>query len=92
MEPTMPFPDLKTLTADLEDFDRGPLAYSPEQCKELRCRIYHAFYYHQKGWLFMTFMTEVRLARMLARVKSVEAYYAPSYEGVDDLCNSQEYV
>lgn len=70
----MPRPDLTQLKADIAAFDDGPLAFSLDECKALRKRIYHALWYDDQGIQKMDMIDHVRLTRAIVRIKSIEEY------------------
>ena len=75
----MPRPNLAQIKTDIAAFDDGPLAFTLDECKALRKRIYHALYYDDQGWQKMDMIDHVRLARATVRIKSIEEHILGLY-------------
>jgi hypothetical protein len=73
-ETAMPRPNIPQLLEDLRYFDACPLTFGVYECQNLRKRIYHAYYYHNKGWQPLSDSTMRRLTSMNVRIKSIESY------------------
>ena len=70
----MPQPNIPDLVSALEDFDAGPCTFTLDETRALKRRIYHVFYYKNRGWITLMYSREIWLARMLHRIKGFEDY------------------